>query len=70
MDDELFEATLADYKAVSEKASAGTGSGSGIPAHTALHAAREGDGTGSKGFTATREVMRLREQGVDPRTIR
>lgn len=68
MSDEDFEAALADYKAVAEKASASTGSGSGVPAGTALHASRD-DAPSGKRFAATHEVMRLRDSGVDLREI-
>lgn len=65
MSDEDFEATLADYKAVAEKASASSKGGT-LPDKTALHASR--DDAGSKG-SATSKVFDLIRSGVDPREL-
>lgn len=66
MSDEDFSATLADYKAVAEKAVADAAANKGVPTKTALHASRETNGNGG---SSAREVIRLREIGVDPREL-
>lgn len=64
MSDEDFEARLEEYREIASK-----GEGSGIPAKTALTAAREDtNGKGRKG-TGVSEVFGLRFQGIDPRTL-
>lgn len=66
LDDDTFEALLADYKAVAEKASASTGA-TKIPAKTALVASRdEASGTGSA-VKALSELRRVK--GFDPREM-
>jgi len=66
MDDETFEATIADYKAVAEKAVADAAATKGVPSTTALHASREANGNGG---SSAKEVIRLRETGFDPREL-
>ena len=60
MSDEAFEAALADWKAIGVKAPIVDG----IPAVTAMTAARSTDGS-----NPLAEVLGLRAQGVDTRTI-
>lgn len=64
MESEAFEALLEDYKAAGAKP-APKSANETIPSSTALHASRE-----EGGFTdAVKEVIRLRDQRVDPRHI-
>lgn len=65
MDDEAFEALLADYKSVSAKS--GETTTTTVPTTTALHATRETTTTGAA--SAARELIALRNEGVDPRQI-
>lgn len=67
LDDDTFEALLADYKAVAEKASASTAGTTKIPATTALVASRDdAPGTGSA-VKALSELRRVK--GFDPREM-
>lgn len=63
MDDESFEALLADYRTMS---TAPTG---GIPATTALHATRDQSGSGAAAPAASAIIRLRRDQGVDPRNL-
>lgn len=66
MSDETFEAAIADWKAIAEKASAPAPKAAGeIPDKTAMTAAR----TTTDGENPLRDVLGLRFQGVDPRTV-
>jgi len=70
LSDEDFDATLADYKALAEKIGQKPES-QGIPHVAAMHATRETNGSGNgKVGSAVREVLALRQLGVDPRDIR
>ena len=67
MTPEVFEACVADWKAVkAAKAEASTEEEQ--PSKTAFVATRDDDGKSKKSHLA--EVMRLRNQGIDPRRIR
>lgn len=63
-DDEQFEATLADYRVL-----AASKSDSGLPSFTAMQASRESESTSTVG-SATRDLIRGRNAGVDVRGIR
>jgi hypothetical protein len=63
MSDEAFEALLADYRSMGTVIPAPTP----IPGKTALHATRPAGDQGSA--SAAREVIRLRERGIDPREL-
>lgn len=66
MDDESFEATIADYAAVAEKASASVGGSTKVPAKTALTASRDED----KGVaSAAKGLFALQRGGFDPRSM-
>lgn len=70
MDDEKFEALLADYRAMATKIGTKT-DGSEPPRVTAMVATREsGAGSTRKVGSAVREVIGLYRTGVDPRAIR
>lgn len=75
MSAEDFEATLADYKAIAERAAASAKetSGSeepGVPGATALGSgARETAGATGSGFTALSALREVRAAGVDPRDL-
>lgn len=64
LEDAAFEALLADYKSVEGEKTAATG----LPAATAMHAAREG--AGGKGQSVLQEIIRSRNFGVDVRDAR
>lgn len=64
LDDAAFEALLADYKSVAGEKSGDTG----LPAATAMHAAREG--AGGKAPSALAEIIRSRNFGIDVRDAR
>lgn len=67
LDDEEFEALLADYKTLSEKSKS---SESPLPAATAMVAARvTGDDNGKVG-SALKDLIRGRQFGIDPRSVR
>jgi hypothetical protein len=68
LSEEEFETLLADYKALAEKAGA-PGTESPLPTATAMQAAREPSGTTKLGSAAL-ELIRGRNVGLDPRTIR
>lgn len=69
LDDEIFEALIADYKAVAEKASASTAGATKIPATTALVASRD-EATGGSNSSAVKALSELRRtKGFDPREM-
>lgn len=61
LDEEAFEAALADWKAIANKG------GDPVPATTAMTASR--DTTNQPQGGSLREVLSFRFQGVDPRTV-
>lgn len=63
LDEEAFEAALADWKAIATKA----GAGEPVPAATAMTASRDTTNQPSDG--SLREVLNLRFQGVDTRAV-
>lgn len=68
MSDEAFEAALEDWKAVAGEKKQGDSkddSDARIPAETAMTASRDDKTTGS----LLREVLNLRFEGIDPRTV-
>lgn len=65
LDEETFDALLADWKAVASKTAAAEGETT-VPADTAMQASRE---TNQSKDGSLRDVMRLRFQGVDTRTV-
>lgn len=65
MDDEAFQTYLEDIKVVASKTE-----GTTVPAKTAMTAARENSGGGDgKVGSVLREVLDLRQAGVDPRRL-
>ncbi len=65
LDDEKFEALLADYKALGDKQPSDSGP---LPHFTAMQAARDESGSSAMG-PALRHLIRGRATGVDPRKI-
>lgn len=74
MSAEDFEATLADYKAVAERAAAAAKSGesgeeSGVPGSTALSGGARETAAKTGGFSALSALREVRAAGVDPRDL-
>lgn len=68
MTPEVFEAAIADWKAIKATKSSDEGEEQELPAKTTFVATRDDDGKAKTSHL--REVMRLRNEGVDPRRIR
>jgi hypothetical protein len=69
MSDEDFAARLEEWREIAAKAGTPVGGG-GIPSQTSLTASRDGSGrSSSTGMAEVREVMGLRNQGIDPRVL-
>lgn len=67
MSEEIFEASLADYKALAEKSSSSSEENeSGSTKKTALQATRSDEGKGTSKVAA---LLALRAEGVDPRQL-
>lgn len=66
MDEDTFEASLADYASVSKAAASESEKDDEVPAETALETERE---TASAEASAVRGVLAFRAQGIDPRTV-
>lgn len=70
MDDDAFAGLLEDWKAVKASKEEGGSTETKIPAGTAMTATRDEGGAGAVDAAAVRrEVMGLRSQGIDTRTL-